>query len=57
MSENFCGSSRTHSHTRSLSGFVVGRISALRAAWARRQTMRELEAMPFDVRKDIGWRV
>lgn len=55
MSENCSGVARTHSRT--LSGFVAGRISAFRTAWIRRQTMRELEAMPYDVRKDIGWRV
>lgn len=24
-------------------------------AWTRWQTAREIEAMPFDIRKDIGW--
>ena len=24
-------------------------------AWTRWRTAREIEAMPFDVRKDIGW--
>ena len=24
-------------------------------AWTRWRTAREIEAMPFDIRKDIGW--
>ncbi|TAV11619.1 hypothetical protein ELI37_14575 [Rhizobium leguminosarum] len=27
----------------------------LTLAWTRWQTAREIEAMPFDIRKDIGW--
>ena len=27
----------------------------LRVSWTRWQAARELEAMPFDVRKDVGW--
>ncbi|TCL73857.1 hypothetical protein [Rhizobium sp. BK251] len=27
----------------------------LAARWHRWQTAREIESMPFDIRKDIGW--
>lgn len=30
-------------------------LSRLHAQQTRRRTARELEALPFDVRKDIGW--
>lgn len=26
------------------------------AAWRTARAMREMESLPFDVRKDIGWR-
>jgi len=34
---------------------VVNYARNLLRAWKRRQTAREIEAMPFDIRKDIGW--
>lgn len=34
----------------------AGRLAArLIAQWRRWQTEREVEALPFDLRKDIGW--
>lgn len=27
----------------------------LRQAWTQRETLRAIESMPFEVRKDIGW--
>lgn len=54
MSGNTCGIGRTHSRT--LHQVFADRLSSIRVAWARRRAIKELEAMPFDVRKDIGWR-
>jgi hypothetical protein len=54
MSGNICGTGRSHSRT--LPQVFADRIASIRVAWARRQAIKELEAMPFDVRKDIGWR-
>lgn len=54
MSGNTCGAGRTHSRT--LHQVFADRLSAIRVAWARRRAIKELEAMPFDIRKDIGWR-
>jgi hypothetical protein len=34
---------------------VTGWLSRQRVELARRRTARELESLPFDVRKDIGW--
>jgi hypothetical protein len=34
---------------------VANYARSLLSAWRRWQTARELEAMPFDIRKDIGW--
>ena len=34
---------------------VANYARSLLRAWKRRQTAREIEAMPFDIRKDIGW--
>ncbi|NTF17664.1 hypothetical protein G6L37_04575 [Agrobacterium rubi] len=46
---------RCHS-SRTFTDAVGRRVEALRSAWTRRRSIREMEAMPFDVRKDIGWR-
>lgn len=34
---------------------VAGYAHRLVSAWKRWQIAREIEAMPFDIRKDIGW--
>ncbi len=34
----------------------VGSLSHLLRAWQRYRVERELESMPFDLRKDIGFR-
>jgi len=34
---------------------LVGLWRAVNTAWARRQTMRALEALPPETLKDIGW--
>lgn len=54
MSGKTCGIGRTHSLK--LHQVVADRLSSIRVAWARRRAIKELEAMPFDIRKDIGWR-
>ncbi len=54
MSGNNCGTGRSHSRT--LHQVFADRISSMKVAWARRRAVREMEEMPFDVRKDIGWR-
>jgi hypothetical protein len=54
MSGKNCGCGRSHS--RILPQFLADRLSSFKVAMARRRAIKELEAMPFDVRKDIGWR-
>lgn len=34
---------------------VANYARGLLSAWRRWQNAREIEAMPFDIRKDIGW--
>lgn len=34
---------------------VTTYLQKLTRAWTRWQTAREIESMPFDIRKDIGW--
>jgi hypothetical protein len=34
---------------------VAGYVDKLARAFRRWQTAREIESMPFDIRKDIGW--
>lgn len=40
----------------SLSHLVRGVSARIAAAWQRYRVERELESMPFDLRKDIGFR-
>lgn len=54
MSHHCGGKSR--SNTRTLVHLVGEQIGAMRTAFARRRAMRELESMPYEIRKDIGWR-
>jgi hypothetical protein len=54
VGKNACGIDRTKS--RPLTHLFADRISSFRIALARRRAIREMEAMPFDIRKDIGWR-
>ncbi len=35
--------------------FVTNYARKLTRSWRRWQTAREIESMPFDIRKDIGW--
>lgn len=35
--------------------FLTRRMAETRAAYIRRRTARQMEALPFDLRKDIGW--
>lgn len=54
MSNNRCGLGCSNSRTFSQ---VIGyHLGTFRTAIARRRAMRELEAMPLEARKDIGWR-
>jgi hypothetical protein len=49
---------RSGSHPSSLTSFFRPVLSAalkLRNEWHRRQTEKMLEALPSDIRKDIGW--
>ncbi|MBD9445189.1 hypothetical protein [Rhizobium sp. RHZ01] len=41
-------SSEAHEH-------IVDYARKLVHAWHQRQAAREIESMPFDMRKDIGW--
>ncbi|NLS04931.1 hypothetical protein HGP14_16425 [Rhizobium sp. P32RR-XVIII] len=34
---------------------VAGLVRRLVHSWHQWQTAREIESMPFDIRKDIGW--
>lgn len=34
---------------------IFGIAQTLRAYWQERQASREIESMPLDVRKDLGW--
>lgn len=45
------GKSLTPTETHSVTAY----LQKLSRAWTRWQTAREIESMPFDIRKDIGW--
>ena len=54
MTNDNGGSGRTRSI--SIAQIIGGGCATVRNAWLRRRETRELEAVPYEVRKDTGWR-